>query len=124
MAHTDVTLTNDSGVLVPSLPSVPVTSGDSIAFSTNNGAAFLFFSPDAAAALSPAPTGPVEVGSSKPTAFTFTSSEPGAYSVFFEASAAAAPPSFPVRQSNQLLFEIAASGASFGGPVSGTRDSG
>jgi hypothetical protein len=122
MAHTDVTLTNDSGVLVPSLPSVPVTSGDSIAFSTSNGAAFLFFSTDAAAALSPAPTGPVEVGSSKPTAFTFTSSEPGAYSVFFEASASSAPPNFPVRQSNQLTLEIDDSGTNFGGPSAGTKD--
>jgi len=122
MAHTDVTLTNDNGVLVPSLPSVPVTSGDTIAFSTNNGAAFLFFSQDAAAALSPAPTGPVEVDSSKPASFTFTSSESGAYSVFFETSAASAPSSFPARQSNQLLFEIAAIGVSFGGPNAGMRD--
>jgi hypothetical protein len=122
MAHTDVTLTNDSGVLVPSLPSVPVTSGDSIAFSTNNGAAFLFFSPDAAAALSPAPTGPVEVDSSKPASFTFTSSEPGAYSVFFEANASSAPSSFPVRQSNLLLLEIDDSGTNFGGPSTGMRD--
>ena len=122
MAHTDVTLTSDSGVLVPSLPSVPVTSGDTIAFSTSNGAAFLFFSPDAAAALSPAPTGPVEVDSSKPASFTFTSSEPGAYSVFFEASAASAPTNFPVRQSNLLLFEIDGSGTNFGGPSAGTKD--
>lgn len=122
MAHTDVTLTSDSGVLVPSLPSVPVTSGDTIAFSTSNGAAFLFFSPDAAAALTPAPTGPVEVGSSKPTAFMFTSSKPGAYSVFFEASASSAPSSFPVRQSNTLLLEIDANGTSFGGPNAGMRD--
>jgi plastocyanin len=122
MAHTDVTLTNDSGVLVPSLPSVPVTSGDTIAFSTSNGAAFLFFSPDATAALSPAPTGPIEVGASKPTTFTFTSSEPGAYSVFFEASVASAPSSFPVRQSNQLTLEIDDSGTNFGGPSAGTKD--
>jgi hypothetical protein len=122
MAHTDVTLTNDSGVLGPSLPSVPVTSGDSIAFSTSNGAAFLYFSPDAAAVLSPAPTGPVEVTSSKPASFTFTSSELGAYSVFFEASAASSPSSFPVRQSNTLLLEIDDSGTSFGGPNVGTKD--
>jgi len=106
MANTTITLTNEQGALVPSQPSVPVSSGDTVAFSTSDGSmAFLFFSPDAIAALSPAPSNPVEV-SSVPAVFTFTSSDPGAYSVYFETAADATTPAFPLLPSNLLMLEV------------------
>lgn len=124
MAHTEVTLTNDDGTLVPGQPSVPVADGDTVAFSINDGSAFLFFSPDAAAILSPAPVNPVKISSSGQTVFTFTSSEPGAYSVFFEEDDDSVPAGYPVRESNLLLLEIDSEGGDFGGPSAGPRDAG
>ena len=116
MASTAISLTNNQGVLVPSQPSVPVTSGDTITFSTSDGApAYLFFSPGAATVLSPAPANPVAVSSSS-ASFTFTSSEPGTYSVFFETSANATPPDFPVIPSGLLMLEIDTTGIGFGSP--------
>lgn len=117
MANTHITLTNDRGTLVPSQPSVPVYTGDTVSFSTIDGSpAFLFFSPAAIAVLSPAPTGPTEV-SSTPVTFTFTSSSLGEYSVFFETTAGSTTPDFPVRPSNLLMLEIDPSGVHFGGPI-------
>lgn len=124
MAHTEITLTNDNGTLVPGQPSVPVADGDTVAFSINDGNAFLFFSPDAAAILSPAPVNPVEISASGQTVFTFTSSEPGAYSVFFEEDDDSVPAGYPVRESSVLLLEIDSDGSPFGGPITGTRDAG
>ena len=117
MAHTDITITNDAGVLVPSSSSVPVVDGDTVAFSTTDGSSVvLFFSPGAVSVLSPVPSGPVTIAGGEDASFTFTSSEEGAYSVFFKTSGAPAPSHFPVRESNQLLLEIDSRGA-FGGPI-------
>jgi plastocyanin len=118
MAHTEITLTNNNGVLVPSADSVSVVSGDTIAFSTTDGStAVLFFSPGAVAVLSPAPSGPVTSAGSEKTTFTFTSSDAGAYSVFFETSTSASHPPFPVQESELLYLETDAKGSGFGGPV-------
>jgi plastocyanin len=122
MAHTEVFLSNDAGTLVPSLPSVSVTNGDTVAFSvTGSGSAFAFFSPGASSALSPAPNGPVALSASAPTVYTFTTSNAGAYSVFFETSAAAPIPEFPVGHSTLLLLQIDTDGASFPGPDDHTK---
>ncbi len=121
MATTAISLTNNQGVLTPSQPSVAVTSGDTITFSTIDGSsAYLFFSPGAAAVLSPAPSTPTKV-SSTAVSFTFTSSAPGAYSVFFETSADATPPDFPVIPSGQLALEIDVTGVGFGTPDNRTK---
>ena len=121
MANTQVTLTNDDGVLVPSQASVHVTSGDTVAFSIADGSsAYLFFSPAAASALSPAPSSPVEISASA-TEYTFVTSDSGAYSVFFETSEEAAVPPFPVAPSNLLMLEIDAVGLAFGGQDNNTR---
>ena len=105
MATTAIKLTNEQGILVPSQPSVTVSSGDTVSFSTSDGStAYLFFSPAAAAALSPAPTYPVEVSTG--TTFQFTSSIADAYSVYFETSAGVTVPDFPVAPSNLLMLEI------------------
>jgi hypothetical protein len=114
MANTAITLTNEQGALVPSQLSVPVNSGDTVTFSTSDGStAYLFFSPGAAAALSPAPTSPVEV-TSAPATFEFTSSSVGAYSVYFETDASVTVPAFPVGPSNLLMLEVDTSNINFG----------
>jgi len=122
MANTAITLTNEQGALVPSQPSVPVNSGDTVSFSTIDGSnAYLFFSPAAAAALSPAPTNPTQV-SSTPATFEFTSSSLAAYSVYFETDASVTVPPFPVVPSNLLMLEVDTSNINFG--VIGNRTRG
>lgn len=112
MAHTEVFISNDAGTLVPSQPSVAVSEGDTLAFSlSTDGPVFAFFSLEAMAALSPAPTGPVSLGSQGPTLFTFTTSDPGAYSAYFEDTADAVVPVFPGGTSNLLQLEIDTDGA-------------
>jgi len=114
MANTAITLTPEEGILVPSQASVPFVSGSSVSFATSDGSpAFLFFSPAASAALIPTPTQPYATDGSA-AEFTFNSSEPGQYSVYFETTASATPPPFPFGSSTNLLLEIDSSGASFG----------
>jgi hypothetical protein len=123
MAHTDIILTEQRGVFTPSQPQVSVVKGDSISFSTSGGAPVaLFFSSAAAAVLSPAPSVPTPLAQGEKTEFTFTSSDAGAYSVFFERSASEPPAHYPVRPSNLLLLEIDTSHAPFSGPETGTRE--
>ena len=122
MAHTDIILKEVDGVFVPSQSQVSVDKGDSIAFSTSdNRQVALFFSPGAVPVLSPAPSVPTVLAPAKKAEFTFTSSDAGAYSVFFEKDASTPPAHFPVRPSNLLLMEIDTSHSGFGGPQSGTR---
>jgi hypothetical protein len=122
MAHTDIILTEEHGVFKPSQAQVPVVKGDSVSFSTSDGAPVaLFFSSGAAAVLSPAPSLPTLLGSGEKAEFTFISSDAGAYSVYFERNAAEPPPYYPVKPSSVLLLEIDLSHAVFGGPVTGTR---
>jgi hypothetical protein len=122
MAHTDIILKLADGVFVPSQPQVPVVKGDTISISTSDGALVaIFFSPGAVGVLSPAPSVPTVLASGQKAEFTFTSSDSGAYSVFFEKSASTPPAYFPVRPSNVLLLETDSSHSGFGGPDSGTR---
>ncbi len=107
---------------MPSQPQVPAVKGDSISFSTSDGVPVaLFFSSEAVALLSPAPSVPTLLASGQKAEFTFTSSDAGAYSVFFEKDASEPPPHYPVRPSNLLSLEIDPSHAPFSGPVMGTR---
>jgi hypothetical protein len=122
MAHTDIILKEVDGIFVPSQSQVSVVKGDSIAFSTSdNRQVALFFSPGTVPVLSPAPSVPMMLESAKKAEFTFTSSDAGAYSVFFEKDASTPPAHFPVRPSNLLLLEIDTSHSGFSGPQSGTR---
>jgi plastocyanin len=122
MAHTDILLTDEHNVFKPSQTEVSVVKGDSITFSTQGGVPVaLFFSPGAVGVLSPSPVVPTLLGQGEKGDFTFTSSEAGAYSVFFEKNATQPPPHYPVRPANVLLLEIDASHSGFGGPESGTR---
>lgn len=121
MANTEIVLTPADGILTTALSSVAVVSGDSITFSTSDGsAAFLFFSPDTIKVLSPSPaSSPFQVSSK--ASFSFTSSEAGAYSVYFETESSATPPPFPVSKSTSLQLEIDPNGASFGSNDTSTK---
>jgi hypothetical protein len=127
MAHTEVFLSNDAGILVPSVPSVTVSEGDTVAFSVSGaGTVFAFFSPGAAAVLSPAPSGALALSSESPKVFTFVSSAAGSYTAFFETSACAEVPEFPGGKSNLLYMAIdsdstGGTGPGFGGNVNHTR---
>jgi hypothetical protein len=123
MAHTDIILTEERGIFSPSQDHVPAVKGDSISFSTSDGVPVaLFFSPGAVGVLSPAPSVPTLVGSKEKAEFTFTSSDTGAYSVFFERDASEPPPFYPVQSSNVLLLKLdLGHGGGFSGPESGTR---
>jgi|HubBroStandDraft_1064217.scaffolds.fasta_scaffold321228_1 hypothetical protein len=115
MANTNITLINDGGTYVPSAPDVPVVAGDTVSFATSDGSAvLLFFSHDAASVLSPPPVNPVKLATGGSVVFTFASSAPGAYSVYF----GQAPQSYPSRTSGVLALEVggAVKPPSFGGP--------
>lgn len=107
MAHTEITLIDSGGVLVPSVGSVPVVSGDTVSFSTSDGSpAFAFFSPDAVSALSPRPASAFPIAAGAKAQFTFSSSAKGAYSAYFGVTAGSAPGTFPSDQSHALRLEV------------------
>ena len=118
MAHTEITLINSDGTLVPSAFSVAVVSGDTVSFSTSDGSpAFAFFSPDAISVLSPRPASPFPIAAGKKAEFTFSSSAAGAYSAYFGVTAGSAPKEFPAGHSQALLLEVDTSAAPpFPGP--------
>jgi hypothetical protein len=119
MARTDIVLKETDGIFVPSQSEVPVVKGDTIAFSTSDGTQVaLFFSPGAVPVLSPSPQVPTMLAAGR-LEFTFTSSDAGAYSVYFEKDASMPPAHFPVRPSNVLLLETET--PNFGGPNTGPR---
>jgi hypothetical protein len=116
MANTSVILVNDEGIYVPNTSSVTVNTGDTVTFATSDGSVVqCYFSPAAAAILSPAPGNAFSLSS--PTSFTFTSSEPGAYSAFFGVQ----PDAFPEQVSQSLLLEISSGNPIFNGPGGGLR---
>ena len=120
MAHTDIVLKETDGIFVPSQAEVPVVKGDTITFSTSDDKQVaLFFSPAAVPVLSPSPQVPMALAAGKKVEFTFTSSEAGAYSVYFEKDAFTPPAHFPVRPSNVLLLKTET--PNFGGPVTEPR---
>ena len=118
MANTDITLINDGGVYVPSAFSIPVVRGNTVSFATSDGTpVVLCFSPDAASVLSPT-NNPYSIGAAGTAVFTFSSSNPGAYSVFFVASPSSAPKSYPTQTSQVLVLEVVSSDAPpFTGPT-------
>jgi hypothetical protein len=94
-------------------------SGDTVSFSTNDHKSIvLFFSPDAVAALSPKPANPLSIAAGGKAVFKFSSSNPGAYSLFFGATLKSGPANFPTGISRNLILEISAVDVvpSFGSP--------
>jgi plastocyanin len=109
MANTSITLVDHGGVYVPSVPSVPVVKGDTVTFSTSDGThVVLFFSPDAASILSPAPGKAFSLAAGKTATFTFSDSQPGAHSAFFGSHPGAAPAGFPSAVTEFLTLETGA----------------
>jgi hypothetical protein len=106
MAHTDITLIHNGGNFVPSAARVQIVSGDTVSFATSDGTpVVLFFSPDAAAILTPAPAKPFPIAPKGKAVFAFSSSSPGAHSVLFRRDSNSAPSSFPSETSLELLLE-------------------
>lgn len=108
MANTDVLIAYNSegGVYIPAAATVSVVSGDTVSFSTSDGSPVqLFFSPDAASVLSPAPANPCIMAAGQKVSFTFMSSAPGAYSVFFEPVGKTPNAAFPTGVAQQLQLE-------------------
>jgi hypothetical protein len=109
MANIEVTIFTQDGVFIPSVPSVPVVSGDTVSFSASDGGPIvLFFSPQAATILSPTPARAFALPAGGKANFTFASSEAGAYSVFFAADASSGPSDFPTQISKDLVLELGA----------------
>jgi hypothetical protein len=121
MPHTAIILTEINGFLVPSQPSVAVVAGDTVTFTIARApSATLFFSQDAVSVLSPSPGPSMQLGAGNQAAFSFTSSEPGAYGVVFTAGRPSHPPHFTQVESNLLLLDSMINpvgGQSFGGPT-------
>lgn len=108
MANTDVVLVfnSEGGVYVPAVAAVPVVSGDTVSFSTSDGSPVqLFFSPGAMSVLSPMSANPFTIPAGQKASFSFTSSAPGAYSVFFEPQGNSPHSNFPTGVSQQLQLE-------------------
>lgn len=107
MANTEVTLIHTGDAYVPSVASVPVVSGETVSFATSDGSSALaFFSPDALAVLSPKPVNPLIIGPGSKAPLSFSSSNSGAYSVFFTAAGGSGPAHFPSGNSQTLRFEV------------------
>jgi plastocyanin len=110
MANTDITLVNDGGTYVPSTQSVNVVSGNTISFATNDGSAvLLFFSPGATSVLTPKPAGAFPIAAGGRAVFSFSSSAPGAYSMYCGSTPNSAPANFPSAVSNALFLEVSSS---------------
>lgn len=72
MPQHEVVLRNEMGMRLPSVPRIPVTAGGQIRFTAAPEAdSALYFSPKAAANLSPAPKGPVTLRDGESVTFTF-----------------------------------------------------
>jgi hypothetical protein len=109
MANTEVAIFRQEGVFIPSTPSVPVVSGDTVSFASSDGSPIvLFFSPQVEAILSPSPTKTFSIPAGGKAIFTFLSSKAGAYSVFFAADASSGPSDFPTQVSTDLVLELGA----------------
>ena len=106
MANTTITLTQEDGVIVPSGDVVSVVQGDTIDFvGASDSPAVLTFSPDAISALSPSPASPLQLAASQQVSFTFSTSNPGAYSIMFSQQPGPVP-QIPAGSSTSLFFQI------------------
>jgi hypothetical protein len=102
MANTDITLTTQDGAVSTDIESLAVVNGDTFSVSAKGDAVSLFFSPDLANALSPAPSNPSTLSDGQSTAFTFTSSNPGGYFITCAAGGLEVDLTFPSEISTTL----------------------
>jgi hypothetical protein len=95
MANTDVVISDEFDMRVPSVSQVAVNVGDSVTFTVNEGAdSALYFPTQTAAILSPEPGARVDLVFGATLTYTFTSAECGAYGVVVQAPEVSAPTSF------------------------------
>ncbi len=117
---TSIVFTHDGGTPVPSVSSVPVVQGDSFELSVaDGGKAVIYFSPELAAIVSPAPGTSLTLGQGSKAQFTFLSSERGAYSLVAVREGDAAPTRFRTEPSSHVAIETTFHTLDFGFPISG-----
>ena len=124
---TSIVFTHDGGTPVPSVSSVPVVQGDSFELSVaDGGKAVIYFSPELAAIVSPAPGTSLTLGQGSKAQFTFLSSERGAYSLVAAREGDAAPTrfrtepsSFRTEPSSHVAIGSTFHTLDFGFPISG-----
>ena len=120
MPTTGVLIHDELGLRVPSVPSVPILSGNGITFTAADGAdSALYFSPPAAAILTPSPVSPVSLASGATVEYAFASASAGAYGVIVRAPDSP-PPSeydFGGAADPPVLVIQAGEGTSFPGPT-------
>lgn len=112
MAQHEVVLRNEMGMRLPSTPKVPVTAGGQVKFTAAPDAdSALYFSPKAAANLSPSPSGPVNVSAGESVTFTFQREIAG--TVVAQAPGGAQPEVVESVEAQAVLTIHASSGMSF-----------
>lgn len=105
MANTDVKLVPSEGTFVPSIQNVNVVAGDTVTLHNGGGGpAFLFFSPDALRLLSLKPGEPPTIPGGGQAVYTFASSAPGVYMVYFGGGSEMAPQGFPGQADTKFLL--------------------
>jgi hypothetical protein len=87
MPNTTIVIRDQDGLRVPSIPSLTITAGSEFTFTAEKNAdSALYFSPAAAAILSPSPAVRTELKAGHSVSFTFASTfPPGAYGVVVQA---------------------------------------
>jgi hypothetical protein len=124
MANTNVVIQDDLGMRVPSVPSVPIISGDTVTFNAGPSAdSVLYFSPSTAAILTPSPGAPISLASGAEMTYTFATPAGQAYGVIVQAPEAPAPSEFdfgPPAEPPTLVIQPG-EGSSFPGPTQPIR---
>ena len=117
---TSILFTHSGGTPVPSVFSIPVAQGDTFEMSVaGDGEAVIFFSPELAAIVSPAPGTSVALSPGSTAAFTFLSSGPGAYSLVAARKEDAAPTRFASVPSHHVKIDSTFQSHGVAFPVSG-----
>jgi hypothetical protein len=95
MPNTQVVIRDEMGLRVPSVPSVPIVSLDTVTFTVDEGAdSALYFSPETASILSPTPGSRVDLSYGQELTYTFASPGASAYGVITQAPSDSAPNSY------------------------------
>ncbi len=119
---TSVLFTHTGGIPVPSVFSIPVAQGDILELAVaDTGNAVLYFSPALAAVVSPSPGTSVTLSPGGTAAFTFLSSDQGAYSIVAARTADPAPTRFRTAPSSHVTIESAVRSSDVAFPVDGGR---
>jgi hypothetical protein len=127
MTTTNVLITDEMGLRVPSVASVAVVAGAEVTFAAAPGAdSSLYFSQSAAAILTPSPSSPVSLPSGSSVSYTFEAPSGQAYGVIVQAPGDPAPTGldFGPPGDPPVLVIQSGEGSSFPGPTQPIRPPG